>query len=117
MHPEGRGAARELERLRYTYRRRLAGLSDDELEDEARRVGEAVAQLKSRLRALDVELVAFASDAHEEGDASPDKRAADEERRHELYAARQRLYLDLTTDLFRKQAALSAEEVRRWGGE
>ncbi len=51
-----------------------------------------------------------------EGRAGPDGRAAAEERRHELHVARQRLYIDLTTDLFRKQAALSTEQARRWGG-
>lgn len=114
MHPEGRGAARELERLRHTYRRRLTGLSDDELDEEARRVGERITGLKRRLHELDVEMAALDV---ENGDGSRDERAADEERRHELRARHQRLYLDLTTDLFRKQAALSAEEIRRWGGE
>lgn len=119
MRPEGRGTAREMERLRYTYRRRLAGLSDDELEEEARRVGEMVARLKRRLHELEAEMAALddatRGDANAAGDS--DERAANEERRHELHAEHQRLYLDLTTDLFRKQAALSAEEVRRWGGE
>ena len=50
MYPEGRGAAREMERLRYTYRRRLAGLSDDELEEEARRVGARRAPEKAPAR-------------------------------------------------------------------
>ncbi len=117
MQPEGRGAARALERLRYTYRRRLSGLGDDELDEEARRVEEGVASLKRRLRELEAELASLAGAAPGEVMATSDERAAAEERRHELHAAHQRLYLDLTTDLFRKQAALSAEQVRRWGGE
>ena len=111
MYPEGRGAAREMERLRYTYRRRLAGLSDDELEEEARRVGVRVERLKRRLHELEEAIAALAAAPG----TTPDERAAGEERRHELQAEHQRLYLDLTTDLFRKQAALSAEELRRWG--
>ncbi len=116
MHTEGRGAARELERLRHTYRRRLIGLSDDELDEEARRVGERITGLKRHLHELEAEMAAL-DGAAGDGDASRDERAAGEERRYELRALHQRLYLDLTTDLFRKQAALSAEEIRRWGGE
>ncbi len=112
--PDGKGAAREMERLRHTYRRRLHGLGDDELEEETRRVDALAARLKDRLHRLESSLAAM--DALEEG-ATPDERAAREERRHESRAAHQRLYLELTTDLFRKQAALSAEELRRWGGE
>ena len=119
MRPEGRGTARELERLRYTYRRRLAGLSDDELEEEARRIEERIARLKRRLHEVDTAMAALDDATRDDANAASDgdSRAANEERRHELHAERQRLYLDLTTDLFRKQAALSAEEVRRWGGE
>ena len=111
MYPEGRGAAREMERLRYTYRRRLAGLSDDELEEEASRVDARVERLKRRLHELEEAIAALAATPG----TTPDERAAGEERRHELHAEHQHLYLDLTTDLFRKQAALSAEELRRWG--
>ncbi len=113
MYEEGRGAARALERLRHTYRRRLAGLSDDELDEETRRVDARVAGAKARLRALERDMTDLAA---REGTATEEE-AAREERLHELRAAHQRLYLDLTTDLFRKQAALSAEQVRRWGGE
>ena len=59
MYPDGRGAAREMERLRYTYRRRLAGLSDDELEEETRRVDERSARLKRRLRELEEAIAAL----------------------------------------------------------
>src|SRR5438552_14463909 len=111
MYPEGRGAARAMERLRYTYRRRLAGLSDDELEEEARRVGERVERLKKRLHELEAAIAALDAAPGR----APDERAAGEERRHELHAAHRRLYLDLPTNLLRKQAALSAEQVRRWG--
>lgn len=113
MYPEGREAARAMERLRYTYRRRLAGLSDDELDEEARRVADGVERLRRRLHALEQAI----ADLDQTPSVTLDERAAGEERRHELQAMRHRLYLDLTTDLFRKQAALSAEEVRRWGGE
>ncbi len=113
MLPDGKGAAREMERLRHTYRRRLHGLGGDELEEEARRVEGIAARLKDQLHHLESSLAAL--DTLE--DAPPDGRAAREERRHELHAARQRLYLELTTDVFRKQAALSAEELRRWGAE
>jgi hypothetical protein len=100
-----------MERLRHTYRRRLAGLSDDELKEETRRVGERVERLKKRLHELEETIAALKAAPG----TKPEERAAGEERRHELHAEHQRLYLDLTTDLFRKQAALSAEELRRWG--
>lgn len=113
MIPDGKGAAREMERLRHTYRRRLAGLSDDELDEEARRVEARIERLKRRM----YDLERASGDLAAAVGASADERAATEERRHELHAEHQRLYLALTTDLFRKQAALAAEEVRRWGGE
>ena len=113
MDLQGRETARAMERLRHTYRRRLAGLSDDELEDEARRVGAEIERVRRRLHALEQAI----ADLDHAPARTTDERAAGEERRHELHAAHQRLYLDLTTNLFRKQAALSAEEVRRWGAE